>query len=538
MTGGESADFIGGICFSYSVTHHESFNTIKRMGNFKKSIRLNVLMVIVVLIGAGLASHGSRADDLRPLVSVGEDGLEYRALGRGDRIPDFSNCGFRGGGVPLPSIQTAITLVPREGTDDDTHRIQAAIAQVASRPLTDDGFRGAVLLKAGTYRVAETLYLKESGVVLRGEGPAENATVIIATGTKKRTLIHINGGQPGSRIESSERAIADDYVPLGAKSFRLTSTKGLAVDDAIEVHRPATPAWLARLGTDRLNRGPEDQVKNWKPQEYSLNYERRIVRIDDDTITLDAPIVLAIDQAYGGGSVYKNTPDQRIRNVGIESLRLISEYQPGKENSDEAHAWDAIKIDNLVDGWVRDVTALHFGYSCVHIGHGGKHITVQDCEMIDPVSRISGGRRYSFALSGQLCLVQRCYARNGRHDFVMHARARGPNVFLDCVAEQAHSDSGPHHRWATGTLYDNVVCKELNVQWRGRSGTGHGWAGANTVFWNCTATSIDCQSPPTAHNFAIGCVGKIRGNGYIGSPNEFVQPLSLYRAQLQERLAR
>ena len=276
--------------------------------------------------------------------------------------------------------------------------------------------------------MAETLYLKETGVVLRGEGPAEDATVIIATGTKKRTLIHIDGGRPGSRINSSERVIADDYVPLGAKSFRLKSAKGLIVGDAM-VHRPATPAWLAKLGTDRLNRGDQDRVKNWQPLEYSLNYERLIVRIDGQTITLDAPIVLAMDKDDGGGSIYKTTPDQRIRNVGVESLRLISEYEVGKENADEAHAWDAIKIDNLVDGWVRDVTALHFGYSCVHIGRDGKQITVQDCKMIDPVSRIAGGRRYSFALSGQLCLVQRCYAHNGRHDFVMHARAPGPTCF-------------------------------------------------------------------------------------------------------------
>lgn len=438
--------------------------------------------------------------------------------------------------MPLPEVQTVSTLRPNTDESDDTARIQAALDQIATMPLTPEGFRGALLLEAGEYRVAGTLELRASGVVLRGEGRSEDRTVVIATGTARRPLIRINGGQRGTRIEASERVIRQPYVPLGVRSFRLVSTRSLAVGDAIEVYRPATKAWLAELGTDRLNRGPDDRTQNWDPREYSIGFERRITDIQGRTITIDAPIVMAMEREFGGGSVYKVTADQRIRQVGVENLRLISEYKVGRENDDEAHAWDAIKIQNLVDGWVRDITALHFGYSCVNLGHDAKQITVQDCAMIDPVSKIRGGRRYSFALAGQLCLIQRCYARNGRHDFVTHARVPGPNVFLDCVAEQAHSDSGPHHRWAMGTLYDNVVAKELNVQWRGRSGTGHGWAGANTVFWNSQAKRIDCQQPPTAYNFAIGCFGEVRGNGHLESIGMPVDPPSLYAAQLAERL--
>jgi len=302
------------------------------------------------------------------------------------------------------------------------------------------------------------------------------------------------------------------------------------------VFRPGTDTWIRTLGTDQLNKGPNDDVKNWTPNTYNFAYERRILSIDGNSITIDAPIVFAIEVKFGGGSVYKTSPDGRINKVGIEKLRLISEYRKGEENSDEAHAWDAVKINNLVDGWVRNVTAVHFGYSCVNIGSAGKRITVQDCACIDPVSKISGGRRYSFALDGQLCLVQRCYTRGGRHDYVMHACARGPNVFLDCVADQTYADSGPHHRWGTGTLYDNIACGALNVQWRGRSGTGHGWAGANMVFWNCRASSIDCQKPPTANNYCIGCTGNIRGSGRIDSKGTPVSPRSLYLRQLEDRL--
>ena len=47
-----------------------------------------------------------------------------------------------------------------------------------------DGFRGAVLLRAGYYRLATPLRIQASGVVLRGEGMGDTGTVLIGTGTR------------------------------------------------------------------------------------------------------------------------------------------------------------------------------------------------------------------------------------------------------------------------------------------------------------------------------------------------------------------
>ena len=443
-----------------------------------------------------------------------------------DRIPDFSYCGYRGAGVSIPDVGAAVTLSPRED-GDDTGRIQKAIDRVSDMERNKEGFRGAVLLKAGTYRVAGSLRMRASGVVLRGMGQRDDGTVIIATGNKQRALIRISGGKPGERIKSSRRAIADEYVPVGARKLRLESAEGLEVGDPVVVFRPATEKWIETLGTEHLG---------WEPGTYDMAYERHITAIGGKEITIDAPIVCAIDARFGGGSVYKTTPDGRISKVGVEKLRLVSEYKNGQKRKDESHAWEGVRIGNLRDGWVRNVTAVHFGYSCVSLKNGATQITVQDCAFLYPVSRITGGRRYSFNMDGQLCLVQRCYSSGGRHDFVMHSRARGPNVFLDCVADRTYDDSGPHHRWATGTLYDNVCCEQLFMRWRDDYGSGHGWPGANTVFWNCRAHHIICQKPPTAHSWCIGCTGHIRGNGQIKSRCEPVVPRSLYLKQLEDRL--
>jgi hypothetical protein len=113
----------------------------------------------------------------------------------------------------------------------------------------------------------------------------------------------------------------------------------------------------------------------------------------------------------------------------------------------------------------------------VRLSRGAKWITVEDCACLDPISQITGRRRYSFNLEGgELTLWERCYARNGRHDFVTGATVCGPSVFLDRTAEQEHADAGPHHRWAVGILYDNVRTDgALNVRDRGNLGSGHGW---------------------------------------------------------------
>jgi hypothetical protein len=174
-------------------------------------------------------------------------------------------------------------------------------------------------------------------------------------------------------------------------------------------------------------------------------------------------------------------------------------------------------------------------------------VTVADSDCLDPISQITGGRRYSFNVDGQLNLVTHCHAREGRHDFVFGSTVAGPNVFVNSRAERVHADAGPHHRWSSGGLFDNIVTDgELNARNRGNSGTGHGWSGANMVVWNSGAAGYIVESPATAQNWVIGSIGQLRPNTMavgrvyppildsLGCP---VEPQSLYTTQLEERIA-
>jgi len=470
-----------------------------------------------------------------------EHRLVYTPDSNGNRIPDFSMAGYHDGNDPLPAYPTVITLTPSGG--DDTRQILDALDEIGKRLADARGIRGAILLKKGNYSVSSTIEVRTSGVIIAGEGNGEEGTVIRYTATRQSSLFHVRGTGKIERM-GTERKVRDSYTPVGSLTLRLTSVEGLSAGDPILVYRPATPEWIHAIYMDSIKDLPKDG-KNWTPEEYGLNYERIIVSIDKQhqSIELNAPLVMPLDQRYGGGSIVKYSFPGRVREVGFADLRMLSTYDSA---TDEQHGWDAILFSQCEQSWVKKVSSVHFGYSCVHVGESSKNISILNSQCLDPISQIIGGRRYSFNIDGQLNLVKDCYARHGRHDYVTGARVCGPNVFVHCLSDSAHDDSGPHHRWATGTLFDNIVTDgTINVQDRGRLGTGHGWSGAWQVLWNCKARDAIVQNPPLARNWNIGFKGKKGGRPWVKGREEgeweawnmpgSLDPASLYEAQWAER---
>src|SRR5262249_49496640 len=79
---------------------------------------------------------------------------------------DFSYAGYAGGGIAIPAVPAVLSVRPTGG--DDTQLLLGALDRVAGMAPRPDGFRGAVLLQPGRYRVAGRLSMRTSGVVLRG----------------------------------------------------------------------------------------------------------------------------------------------------------------------------------------------------------------------------------------------------------------------------------------------------------------------------------------------------------------------------------
>jgi hypothetical protein len=463
--------------------------------------------------------------------------LVYAPDEKGNVIPDFSHVGYMYGDEAIPDVQVIIEVSPVEG--DDRATIQAAIDQVSAMPLYADGFRGAVLLKKGTYQVKGQLFIKASGVVLRGEGQTDEGTVVIADGTGKRDFIVIGAGGGRKINTGSKVTITEEYVPLGRKFVVVNDASGFSKGDHIALYRPGTANWISDLKMDQIP-DPDGTTTQWKPSSYSFYFERLVTKVSGDTIFFRNPVVMAMETNYGGGFVYKSY-SERIKKVGVEDLCLKSYY---RHETDEDHAWTAVAFNSIEHGWARRITSWYFGYACASIYEKARLITVEDAHCRDPKSEVSGGRRYSFNISGSLNLVKNCSADKGRHDFATGSRVCGPNVFSNCTATNATTDIGPHHRWAMGTLYEVIETNStINVQDRANSGSGHGWAGANQVFWNCKAASSICQNPwVSAKNYNFGFIGTkdpgrySRPDGvWVGHNRPGIFPQSLYQAQLDSR---
>jgi hypothetical protein len=490
------------------------------------------VMSISLLLGEAIAQTGKSN-----WISIGTNGkISYKPDARGNTIPDFSYCGYDNSNSAIPNVTVVKTITAISG--DNRTSIQNAIKEVESRTPDANGFRGALLLKAGEYKVSGLITISKSGVVLKGEGNSTTGTRLIATATTQSNLIAFEGAGSPSEISGSRVKISDTYVPTGTKSFTLTNASSFKPGDLVAVLFSPKQNWIETLGMGSSVLGSEA----WTTPEYNLNYYRKIVAVAGNKITIDIPLVQPIDAASADGYLYKYTWSSKIAQVGIENMRLSSTY---KSVTDEAHGWKAITFDNLENAWAKDIIAQYFGYSCVSIGDKGMKVSVLNCQMLDPMSITTGGRKYSFDVNGQLNLVKNCYTRGGRHDYVTGSQTCGPNAFVSCKADNQQNDIGPHHRWATGVLFDNIVGNgEMNVENRKATGSGHGWSGAQTLYWNCTGTLFKVQSPPQHLNWAIGCKGTItdQGGWHKGNPgvwesiNTFVAPQTLFDKQLQDRL--
>lgn len=473
-------------------------------------------------------------------LKIGTSGkLEYIPDEKGNILPDFSRVGYHHGDRQIPDVPVVSSISPQpKGKSDQV--IQKAIDEVAKMPLNNNGFRGAILLKKGTYKISGSIKILSSGIVLRGEGDGENGTRLIATGTSQRPLIEVTGSGNLLEVPGTRVRVTDPYLAVGTKTLNVESASQYKVGDEVVLLRKGTANWINDIKMNAIVTRPG--TLQWQPGDFDLHFERKITEIKGNTIVLDNPVMMQMEQKYGGASIYKSSFNGRIREVGIENILCESAYA---HDTDEEHSWTSILFNKIENGWVRNITAKHFVYAGVSLNEAAKNITVRDSKCLDAKSVITGARRYSFNNNGQQNLFMNLETTEGRHDFVTGARTLGPNVFYNGKSTKTHADIGPHHRWAVGTLYDNIVTDgEINVQDRGNWGSGHGWAGVTQVLWNCTVKRAAIQSPwVSGTNYSIGTIGEKhkgrfaeRPDGFWENPNKKgLHPQSLYMTQYQDR---
>jgi hypothetical protein len=467
--------------------------------------------------------------------------LHYRADEHGNRIADFSYAGYRGGGIRLPAVAAAKTLSAIGG--DNTEHIQAALDAVSHLPLNASGFRGAVVLKPGTFEVDGTLRITATGVVLRGSGSRGGGTNIQLEGPPHRFLEIVGSGVP--RASGSSAAIKDTYVPSGASTIHVQNAAAFHPGDTVLVLHPVTEQWVRFMGMDKLVRDGKPQT--WLRPGTMIRTDRMVQSVSGDALTLDAPLTDDLDAKYlppGGARLVKYEFPGRISEVGVEDMRIAAPVQDVPITGPQ---YTVLRMDAVIDAWARDLIVQETQNGIV-LGGNARRITLDAIRINHSQPHSGAAAPADFSLAGTQILLNRCEVNGeGTWPVVTQATVSGPNVVLNFGGD-AHAGVSPHQRWSTGLLVDNLrlpntVQRTPGIAFSNRrtAGSGHGWDAGWSVAWNVESPFLLVQQPPGSMNWCIGCTGEevIRKgdpSGIFDSRGAPVEPQSLYLEQLRERL--
>ena len=434
---------------------------------------------------------------------------------QGDKIGDFSYAGFCKGEYNLPEISNlpvALEIAPT-GTGDDTGMLQDAIDKVYNEA-TDDRMK-VIKLKAGTYNINKKGIVVKSGIVLLGEGQGPTGTILFAKDPVQYIPVKITGAAP-KKIEESA-PVTDEYIKAGTKTINVSEedAKKFKVGDLITVFQPSTNELSEAIGMMGIINVYNNDT-SWEKGEFDSKSERTITAINGTEITLDYSLFLPSKKALTPSYIYKTDDSGKVKNVGIENLRIVSYYNGSP--TDESHATTAISISNAKNIYIRNVSAKHFYQSLVSSATNAKQVTVTGCSSLEPVSTVAGSRRYSFAAStsAEQILYTGNYSYDGRHDFETSLTVTGPIAYVDNVIDMSNTASETHGTWSTGVLFDNLYQINNGSQGffamanRGIYGTSlsQGWSAASSVMWNCLGTTMIAHTlPETYQNFMVGVWG-------------------------------
>lgn len=468
----------------------------------------------------------------QPTVQYKNGSFIYHSDDRGNRLPDYSYCGYSSSELPLPIYPATISVSPVEG--DATLLLQQAIETIAQRKPDANGHRGVILLEEGTYLLSGSLRINTSGIVLRGSHPQR--TKLVKTGTGREALIYIEGKNDIRYTDTLE--VSPRYYPVNTTTLQLTATTQLPQGSRVKIIRTSTAEWIKSIGCDVFGGG--NSYLGWKPGDIDLAWDRKLVQSATGSLQLHAPLTMALDPTTSTTHVYAYEWPGRIQQSGIEQMTLASEFNP-ELPTDEDHSWTGIYVDNAEDCWIRKVSLHHFAGFGVILHSGTSQITVEECIVKAPVAENGGHRKIGFYTAGQLNLIQRCHTEDLRNDYVAGYGAPGPNAFVQCDSRRSASFSGAISSWAPGLLFDlvNIDGNSLSFKNLGQHNAGAGWNTANSMMWQCTAAELECYSPTAdGINRAYGCWGQYSGNGEWFEADSHIQPRSLFYTQLKERLNR
>lgn len=525
---------------------------------------------------------GSFAQTTWRSVLYPEDWKPGFSLPDGRFLHDFSYAGYHAGTKEIPNIQSKILNVmeapyfaDNTGTEDVTAILQKAL---------DDAGKaggGVVYLPAGTYRIKAgtsfALRMGYSHVVLRGEGSDKTFLFNDEVNMRNKDIILVRplSGGTWTSAEGSTANVTQDLVgPV--TEVPVSSLAPFRVGDRVIVTCNVTTDFIARHEMQQL----------WTTSGMGGPMFYRIIeRIDpaNSSILLDAPTRYPLRMA-DNSRVY--VVNRHLSETGIEDLSIGSrqiltqgwgeeDYNTQGTGAYSAHGSHAIKIYNVMNGWVRNVSTYrptvnysgdcHLPSNALLLYHS-RFITVTGCNFQKPQYEGGGGNGYMFTMQGNDCLVTNCVAVHSRHNYDFKTMASNGNVILRSTGKDSYLSSDFHMWLSMANLIDNFTVDKDYLEAKFRpygSGNMHGHPTTQSVFWNTNGLAYHgtkqfiIDSKQFGWGYIIGTRGPANkvsvtpisgtqsGYAYNSAPQDHtegiglgdsLEPKSLFEDQLRKRL--
>ena len=236
-------------------------------------MKIQVRTILLGLLSIGFVQSYAQTFALQ----VKNDQITYLNDDRGNRILDFSTCGYKSSEQDIPSVRNVVFVPWKAG--DNTARIQRAIDYVASLTPDASGFRGAVLLDQGEFSLSGSIRISTSGIVLRGTD--KEKTILLKKGVDRGALIYMEGVDD-LNVQDTLKVLSH-YVPVNARTLEVASGVSLKKGDRVMVTRPSGKEWIASLGCDIFGGGIS--ALGWKEGDMDLTWDRTVCEVNGNQVT-------------------------------------------------------------------------------------------------------------------------------------------------------------------------------------------------------------------------------------------------------------
>ncbi|KAM5350801.1 hypothetical protein ACJ41O_007306 [Fusarium nematophilum] len=379
---------------------------------------------------------------------------------RGDRLPDFSYCGYHNSEVPLPTISSpnVTVTVPVDASDDLTPAIQDAIDTIAA------GGGGVVELPPGRFSITAGIRLL-SHVVVTGSG--NGGTILVLKEQPSDPVFTLGRlGNPPKAELGVRSNIIDSYVPIGSSIVTVTNSTGLSVNQSVYISRAATESWIRYNGMADLVRDGIPQT--WIPVNKKITSPNAISAINGTQITLKIPLTDALDATYMEPELLAYKPPVVNSEMGLQNLGIeVPDTCSGADLDNNTCNFAAVNFPSwTVDSWASGLTLEGFNLF-FHVERDASRITIQDCEMDRNLDIKGRALPSDILLQGSQVLIQDCkqvgLPTARCFSVATDSLAAGPNAVTRHTTMSDVQTIYPHERWAQGLLVERTSTPTLFV---------------------------------------------------------------------------